>query len=599
MLERPLTDAEFDKVLASAWKGIVSRMVSGSAPTTKTGIISSHRVLHFKDIHARLEYESRFTGDDFFNKLGEHIQGMATELSLLRFMGTDPRRTWSAITEMLDDAAKDRLQTPKSERAKKTLGQRTEDSLFNVTREAQFNIASGEGNRVANVKFAYRAQQLRAGIALALLPKAVLAAQVDHAYTMSVMRMNGLPIAKVLGNHLKGLSDKEHRRWLSKTGQVMSTMMGPGSLSNRFAGDGLEGGGLAHAAKWMFYNTGLEGHTDLAEATLAMELMGFWGEMKGTPYAQLSVYHKNQLGHALITENEWEQIRKTDLFDASSFGVKPEDDGFAQEGIFMHPAGIRHSLEKQNISHAEHREVLALKFASLIEAEKRRGVPAPSVLATAMTTGGLPRGSLWGETTRTLTQLLQFPISVFLQTATLTAELMRHAGVANGLAYIAQLMALATLGGAIHQEVKLVLDGKQPTNPLDPEHAAEFWARSWLLGGATGYVGDFTASITNPSFGKDLLDATFPAPAFRLATAVVKAGRGAAQGDGGAFVSLQEGWTPFFSRLPFFSLVYKRVFVDYMRIMLDPNAAAFFRRRAARAREQGTEYIMPPGGLYP
>ena len=134
-------------------------------------------------------------------------------------------------------------------------------------------------------------------------------------------------------------------------------------------------------------------------------------------------------------------------------------------------------------------------------------------LASKVITSATP-GTWSGELQKTFMQFKTFPIAMMTRHWGRIADMKRSGdfraegapALANPLAYGAALVVSTTLMGAVSNQIKNLLFGKDPEAMFsDPKQAALFWTRAFLKGGGAGFAGDMlNSTLTSRDYGSAL-----------------------------------------------------------------------------------------------
>jgi hypothetical protein len=238
----------------------------------------------------------------------------------------------------------------------------------------------------------------------------------------------------------------------------------------------------------------------------------------------------------------------------------------------------------------------AEKLAEVISSWNEHSIPTLRPNQRAAMTGGLARGTVFGELAAYFGQLKSFPLSF---TASQLEQLAMVGGLGSrsGMAHLARLVVPMTIGGGLYIQFRTMADGK------DPEDMTEwsFWARALAQGGGFGLFGDFVKASEN-RFGQSALEATagpglaFISDAMQLARGYADAALGAEGANPGRDTRrFMQRWTPVLSSHPATRAAWNRLVLDHLQQATDPKAQRSFRAQISRAKQQGSPHFLPPG----
>jgi hypothetical protein len=259
---------------------------------------------------------------------------------------------------------------------------------------------------------------------------------------------------------------------------------------------------------------------------------------------------------------------------------------------------------------------LAEKYLGMILGQTERAVPTQSARARSFATLGTSKGFVAGELARSALQYKGYTMSFMLnqiQGIAMSARAGSLGGVASGTApiiargaaYAGTVLLTTTLMGAIALQLKNVSQGRdlQDTSPTD----VPFWLSAMQYGGGLGVFGDFALSDQNrfgqsvmttalgPTFGEmeDIGDKTILQPLSR-------AMRGEKPGFFKAAISDVGRYTPILSSHWATRAAFRRMFIDQLQYLVDPEAHQHLRQQEQRLfRETGQGYFWRPGETLP
>lgn len=249
---------------------------------------------------------------------------------------------------------------------------------------------------------------------------------------------------------------------------------------------------------------------------------------------------------------------------------------------------------------ARYTRTLGERYAEMILQETDYAVPQATVRSRVVLTGEGKPGTTTGELTRFFSQFKSFGVAVWLLHVHRIMRELAAGHVAGGAGYAGSILIGSTLLGGLVLQLKGFRDGKG----VQDMHTSDFWVRAMMQGGGWGIWGDFVLADTNrfgggwaqtlagPTVGRVENIWNLTAGNLRQLATDKKTNFG------------RELVKAIDANLPgpgiwYTKLAWQRMVLDQLQILLDPEAAAAFRRRAAYARKQGTDYWWRPGERQP
>ena len=551
---KPLTDAQVDEALDYVYQTIATGgMNKAQGLTIPKGLGSKlsrkgseQRFLFLKDADSWIAYQNKFGKGDVLTTLSDHIQGRATDIALVETLGTNPRAMY--------DALKFQARKTQAER-NKPIG---ETSLSMM--DAVYKTVSGEINGGQMVNLADGMQFVRNLQVASKLGGAALSSFTDIATSMVTAHYNNIPMTKVFKRHMSMLtSSEEDKKILARMGLALDSWYGRAHSANRFS-DTYGTGASAKTAEAVLRLSGLEAWTESGRKAFGVEFAGMLSDNFGKTIDELHPSVQRAFKTYGIDKQDWDSFRKT----------KP--------------------LSLQGAQVADLMADKSMKFHAMILQETDYAVPTPGARERAIATGGLERGTAWGQISRSAMMIKSFPITM------ITTHLYRgatQATIGGRVQYLGSLLASTTLLGAFALQVKDVAAGRE-TRDMD----SAFWGAALTQGGGLGLFGDFILSDVN-RYGKgfveslagpmgSLVNDTFSLTLGNLRQAVV----GDETNVLGEATKFIEDITPGVWQT---QLLMDSMF-DNIRMMADPNfEKSLASVRKKRMQEYGQGYWWEPG----
>jgi len=234
---------------------------------------------------------------------------------------------------------------------------------------------------------------------------------------------------------------------------------------------------------------------------------------------------------------------------------------------------------------------LSERYLEMIVQETSYAVPEPTLRSTAMTLGGMQRGTIQGEAFRAFGQFKSFGVAVALLHGGRVFNELGAGRTARGVGYATAGMATLTMLGMLSMQAKQLAKGEDPRDMSDPRN----WGAAMVQAGGFGIYGDFFLADQNRLGGG--LTQTIVGPVPGRVADILKATLGNVQQAaddkrtnlGRELVRNVRSWDPLAS-LWFTRLAWDRIAYNSLQRVVDPEAAKAFKRQvdnARRARQTG------------
>ncbi len=472
-----MADAEVTDMLRAAHETIAT----GGANKTEPGQFrgsgaranhgNDHRVLHFKDGDAWMDYMRGFGEGSLYDAMMGHVGAMARDVALLERYGPNPEQWW----RVQDDTAAraDGRGTMASKSAMNQPG-------------AYWSILTGKTGTAENQRVAAVGQNLRNLQTAAKLGGAVVSSFTDVATVGATLHFNRLPYFGYLRNIGRQALSGEHRKFLQAHGVIGESLTG---TLNRWTGDNLTHSLSGRVAGSVMKLSLMNAWSDGLRGAFAATMMQGFARKSGKAWGQLDEWDRHLLERKGITEAEWKVIAAAAPTDR--VGTK-----------YLTAAAIRETG-------AENAAQVASKWLAFVHDEAQFAVINPDLATRAIVTGGgMQAGTLGGEAMRCAAQFKAFPVAMMTRHWRRIFETPQgmegapmgftgHGGATtNRVAVFAALQVSAMMLGAAVLQSKALLQGKDPYAMLDDDGDPEgrFWLRALAQGGGMGYLGDVLLS---------------------------------------------------------------------------------------------------------
>lgn len=566
------------RFLREVYDGIITRGWDDRDPSLSVGgkalynQRAEHRVLHFKDGTAWIEYNAAFGTADPFSALMNGLNGLAGDVAMMRVLGPNPR----AGLEFAAQVGKKRLETVGT--AKQIERFESETALAKTL----FSAISGAGSKPHNIARARFFSGARAVLSSAQLGSAFISSVSDVATITGAAQHLGMSASGVLGKSVQLMARHATRETAARMGYVAATLADAGGGSARYFGQLFGTGIPERMAGFTLRATGLSFVTDMRKIAFQMEFSGFMAENAARDFAAIDAPLRAMFESRGITARDWDLLR-----DPATHFVEPGGANFISPLYW---------LEAQSALPRVEAEGLAMRLQMAMQEQLEFAIPTASLEGRAMIIGDAPSGHWGGELLRSTFMYKSFSASLMLGQYRRWASI---PGAWNKTVYAAKMSVMLFSMGALAVQLKELAKGNDP-RPMDN---GQFAMAALFQGGGLGIFGDFFSAGTSRVGGG--VGATLSGPVGGLLNDVVKPFASnitrAVNGEdtliGRDVANTVRRNTPFLSSAWYLRTAYSRLFVDELQAFLDPQADQIFRRQVKRqAKEYGTQPYIPRRG---
>lgn len=479
-----LPDAAVLDMLRAAHSTIAEHGANKTEPGTFKGTGSrankgsDHRVLHFKDGDAWMQYMREFGEGSMYDAMMGHIGAMSRDIALTERMGPNPEATH-------------RVQADIAQRADAVHGKAKEladgRSAGNAP-QAYWDIVSGKTGAPESKFLARVGSDLRNIQTAAKITWGPFSALADIGTILQTLHYNKIPYFEYLRAYGRQF-DKQHRATL-RSHEVIAESLA--HSINRWTGDNLGHSLTGHVTNGVMRVSLMNAWTDAARNAFADVMMSNATKMLGKAWGDLSEWDRYLMQRKGITEADWSIITQ----------AKPDP---ASRVPLLSPPAIR-------ATGLDGADQAATKWGAYVTDESQFAVVNPDIATRAIVTGGgVPAGTFSGEAWRSIAQLKSFPIAMLTRhwrrvmetpqglegaPAGFGAESGRSAAV-NRVAALAMLGLTTTLLGAIQTQSRQILSGRDPIDMTLPE----FWGKAFAAGGGAGFLADLLMAPMDSPIG--------------------------------------------------------------------------------------------------
>jgi hypothetical protein len=578
-------DYVFDSILSDNW----AHRVPEARRFGKGKVASRYqdsRFLVFTDAESWLRYNEAFGNSDPISSIFNHINGISRDIAAMERFGPNP----DATVEWLKQVVRQDIGTKQAGHG-----------LVEGVKVPGLSAGKWSDYRIQSLWYALRGREtvwdamaqfsadIRNVATSAMLgATSILAASTDPFVSASARRLAGLPVTVTMHKMVKSMADSGDKAAMARRAVVWDDYMHTMNEQARFV-DQIFG------HEWSRYlvdrSLTINALKPLTEARKRVEA-GAWHETLGgfaksaTDWMDLHPLLKKTMEGFGLTADDWHKMRA---------GV--DELGFLDPGGVLERTGDR---------------ALAERYAELIAQWSERSVPSGDPRVKSVITGIAPRGTVLGEFAEFASQFMSFGMSFTarqLEAMYVYSMLGKSGGgkVARGAFYFAAMAVPLTLGAAFYQQMKSVLDGKDP----EDMSTVGFWSKAFVKGGGGGLFADFIDRAENrfgSSFATSLAGpgTAFVGDTLDLTLRTIHTIIGGISGDeervegaklGRNVTNYAGRYTPVLSSHPATRLAYRRYFIDNLQWLLDPEAEASFKAKKSRASHWWEPGALEPQGL--
>ena len=536
-----------------------------------TNRLNSSRVLHFKDVQARQEYNVAFGEPSLKESVMGVLSNSARNIAIMQELGTNPRDTFDKILALL------------RKKYKKEDSKITKQLNFK-TFENQFKEIDGSINAIGNQTLANVAMGVRTLQNTGKLGLATITSFGDLAQYMGTTNFQGRGLLTGLFEAMNGLfqnNDRAAMEVLETTSNSIHSFMG-----NKYGAANDTWGKMGKLQNTFFKWNSLNGWIASLKSSMAVGLSRHYGMLNEFKFSDLSIRERNFLTLYGIDDGKWNMLRSIKTLDSQ--GKKY----MTAEGVDELSDNVITAYVGKKLSQREIRNFkqdLQITWRNVLVDQTMHGTPEPDAAIRAITNQGLEKGTPMGETIRFVMQFKSFPISIWKKI--IGRELYSYGPDDSKLARVsglASLLMLSTFWGYIAMSAKDMLKGRSPRDPNKLSTLGQAFAQ----GGGAGIYGDFLINELQNEYGNGIFE-TALGPTASDIDKIINIGQSLndPKKAGKKFLQLAEG------NVPFLNLYYTKTAHDYLvgyqvKEYLDPG---YFRRMRDKHEEQrGQSYYLKP-----
>lgn len=595
-----MNDVQLNKFLEESYNSIATNGANKIEPGKPTGNGmranrgNTERQIHYKDAESFLAAQQKYSETPLLQTMLNHIDMMARDIALVETLGPNPdvmMKYWTDVArKKMTDASN--IDTNKIENQADRLG-----TLYNEVSGARRSVVS---SAVASAFDTYRFLNVAAR-----LGSAALTAISDIGTQTMTSIYNGIPVVRVYMNQLRSLNplNAADRRAALRAGIGLEQYMG--SLG-RWGTDGLQQDAnvSSRLSRWsqgaaagVMKASGLNALSRAGQQAYASVTMDMLGEMS----RKLNSLSDAKTGEFRKMAERAKEYGITDTDFAVWKLAKTEDwrgmgDTMltAQSVYRISDEALRPIADNAGVTTQTLRDKTSTRLMAFISSETNMAVIETTTARERVAmygSFGRDRGTFPTEIYRSAMQFKSFPISIIMRHG------QRAMGQATGVgkaSYIAGLVALTTVFGALAVQTNEVASGRDPLDMSD----LKFWGKAFLKGGALGIYADLLFSDYT-QFGTSAAG-VLGGPILSDFDTLMRATMGNAwlfsegkELKGSAAVQLLKG------KIPFANLWYTKAATDRMIFnqLQEMASPGYLRRMEKRARKEfKQDYFASPDG---
>ena len=582
-LKRTFSDVndpvEINKILSSIYDSLMTgdHMKYGGTNSiygTKnvTNRLNSSRVLHFKDLQSRQEYNIKFGEPSLQTSVFNVLTSSAKNIVIMQELGTNPQDTFNKILALL------------KKKYKSSDYEIVRDLNFENFRGA-FAEVDGSANIAGSQILAKIGEVVRSTGDMARLGGTVITSFADLGPYMTSTNFQGRGLLTGLFEAINGLIGGNSKVAMEAL-EVISNSVVVSNRGNVYA-DGADGTGAINNLRNKFFKwNGLNGWIASLKSSMALGVSKFYGSLSKTKFLDLEKRERNFLTLYGIDEGKWNMLRsiKTLAVDDKRYLTAEAVDDISDNVINTYVGRKLSAREIRNF-----KKDLELTWKNVLNDQGTHGTPEPDTQIRQITRMGTVRGTAMGEVNRFVMQYKNFAVSLYKKI--LRREMDSYGPDESrliGATMLASTLMLGTIFGYIVLSVKDMLSGR---SPRDPKKLAVVM-QSFVQGGGAGIYGDFLMSEIQNQYGNGVFETALGPTASDIKKFIdVVKNMNEPKKAGKKFLQLAEGHTPFIN------LYYTKAAYDYLigyqiKEYLDPG---FFNRMKKRNEEnRGQTYYFKP-----
>lgn len=594
---KPLSDAEFDRVMRQVHASAVSGWQDGAPSSQPRGGLmlanarSQARVISLQDDAAWTSFAQKYGEHDSpFQAMMDHVAGMADDIAMMRIFGPNPEAVRRFAEDMFareagrltrtapEDASPAEIAAliRRNDKAASSAesGRRRFQSLWDVT--------TGKADIPVNTEMARTMGNVRATLVASQMGSAIISSLTDPMLATMTARFNGLSGMNVIRRAVAMAADGTSEIKAAQMGLVADTLAHSLHGADRYMGETIRSGVASKIATGVIRASGLRRWTGLLRNSFGLEAMAQAANRAQTPWADLPAAYREGLGRYGIDEADWRALA----------AIEPHQSELG--GGLLRPADIR----------AAGQPAMADKFSRYLNTEMDYAVIEGDPLTRALLYGENRPGTVSGEARRAVGMYKSFPLTfVTLHFARAAARGWDGSRLGHAALAFTAMWAM----GIVAMQAKQIANGRDPL-AMDPTtgQGLRAYGAGLLQGGGLGIFGDLVG-VDQTRYGNSFA-ATLAGPVASLAESVFgdfvvgnlqRSAKGEPTHLAGDALYLAARYLPGQS-LWMGRLAFQRGVVDQLALMIDDRAPQRFARVEAEAQKNyGQRFWWRPGQVEP
>lgn len=446
-----MSDAEFRKTVAAAYDTLSTegrnKMIPGAGAkgSRASRFDDAHRVLHFKDADAHLNYLTEFGRGGMMESITSHVGAAAKNVGLMESFGANPNATMRLLKDL-------------AEKGDNLAGGR--ESLATV--DMVWDTLNGTTAQPVSASLAAKFQGVRNFVTAVKLQGVMLSSITDAPLQLLAAKYNGMPMSDTIVNTLKsfGGDTTQSANRLGLATESITTEM------SQWHADNLAQGWTHKLANTTMRATLVEAWTHALRRGFGLTLSATLGDLRKTDFGALSKFDAERFAASGVTETDWKIWQAAKLTDVGGNQLLTKD-------------GIRGVTG----FHADEINRATARLLGFIDQEAHMAVLSPDLMTRAAITQGTRTGTWGGELTRSLMLFKSFPMAIAIKHIRRIQSLPT---TGSKVAYSVAMMSGLTAFGALALQLKEVVAGKDPRDMT----TGQFWGAAFTQGGGFGVFGD-------------------------------------------------------------------------------------------------------------
>ena len=537
-----------------------------------TNRLNSSRVLHFKDLQARQEYNIKFGEPSLQTSVFNVLTSSAKNIVMMQELGTNPQDTFNKILALLKKKYK--------------------SSDYKIVRDLNFENfrgsfaqIDGSANIAGSQTLAKIGEVVRSTGDMARLGGTTITSVADLAPYMASTNFQGRGLLTGLFEAINGLLGGSNKAAMEAL-EVVSNSIVVANRGNIYSDGADSFGGLNNLRNKFFKWNGLNGWVASLKSSMALGVSKFYGSLSETKFFNLEKREINFLTLYGIDEGKWDMLRSIKTLAADNKKY------LTAEGAKDIPDSVINKYLGRKLSARELRNFkndLELTWRNVLNDQGTHGTPEPDSQIRSITKMGTIKGTYMGELNSFVMQYKNFAVSLYKKI--LRREMDSYGPDESkliGASMLASTLMLGTIFGYVVLSVKDMLSGRSPRDPKKLSVVMQ----AFVQGGGAGIYGDFLMSEVQNQYGNGVFETALGPTASDIKKFIdmVKT-MNEPKKAGKKFLQLAEGHTPFIN------LYYTKAAYDYLigyqiKEYLDPG---FFKRMKDRNEEnRGQTYYFKP-----